>query len=248
MNLKSHSLSDPRIGALFDERGRLEHAIASPNEQGDITGLSALVQRKKTISESPDLRARDDSLELWPALYSGRWSLVDRSDTDGKRFVVAYRNEIEGGDPRQLSYRERQIAELAASQKSEGEIADVLKISESTVRSHLARLLRKVGLSSRAEFMAYASENPETRTIQIGSADLLVSEFPRPPRELLMQLSPREQDVVAATLAGKTIRSIAEESGHSHRTVETQLVSAYRKLDVKDRAGLFRLMARAADD
>ena len=54
-----------------------------------------------------DSPARDDARA---ALLEGRWSLVDRFDSDGRRFIVAYRNPPGVLNPRRLTAREREVA------------------------------------------------------------------------------------------------------------------------------------------
>ena len=53
-----------------------------------------------------------------------------------------------------LTVRETEVLELLAAGRSNGEIARALVVSEATVKSHLARLLRKLEASSRAEAVA----------------------------------------------------------------------------------------------
>ncbi|KAB1643099.1 helix-turn-helix transcriptional regulator [Gulosibacter chungangensis] len=50
-----------------------------------------------------------------------------------------------------LTERERQVAEQLAKGRSNPQIADSLVVSVATVRSHISNILRKLGLSSRAE-------------------------------------------------------------------------------------------------
>ncbi|MFI7610895.1 AAA family ATPase [Nonomuraea terrae] len=59
-----------------------------------------------------------------------------------------------GGRPshgQTLSVREREVARLAATGKTNQEIADVLYLSRRTVESHVANALRKLGVPSRKE-------------------------------------------------------------------------------------------------
>lgn len=50
-----------------------------------------------------------------------------------------------------LSHREKQVLELLIGGLTNGQIAERLYLSESTVKSHLASSFRKLGVSSRAE-------------------------------------------------------------------------------------------------
>jgi DNA-binding NarL/FixJ family response regulator len=53
-----------------------------------------------------------------------------------------------------FSLREREVLKLVAHGLTNGEIADRLYLSESTVKSHLSSTFRKLGVSSRAEAAA----------------------------------------------------------------------------------------------
>jgi DNA-binding NarL/FixJ family response regulator len=57
-------------------------------------------------------------------------------------------------DPRALTERERVIAHLAALGKTNKLIAYELGLSPSTVATHLATALRKLGLRSRTQLVA----------------------------------------------------------------------------------------------
>lgn len=60
-----------------------------------------------------------------------------------------------------FSTREKQVLQLAANGLTNGEIAERLFLSESTVKSHLSSSFRKLGVSSRSEAAAvvFDSEN-----------------------------------------------------------------------------------------
>ncbi|WP_242674335.1 response regulator transcription factor [Marinobacter halodurans] len=55
-----------------------------------------------------------------------------------------------------LTHRERQILHLLAKGQTLNEIADQLAISNKTVSTHKARLMRKSGINNNAELIAYA--------------------------------------------------------------------------------------------
>ncbi len=49
-----------------------------------------------------------------------------------------------------LTKREKQVFELLVSNKSTNEIANILKISEKTVRNHISNAMQKLGVKGRA--------------------------------------------------------------------------------------------------
>ena len=61
--------------------------------------------------------------------------------------------------PEELTATERRVAELAASGLTNREVAGKAFISPKTVQANLARVYRKLGISSRAELGARMSKN-----------------------------------------------------------------------------------------
>ncbi len=57
-----------------------------------------------------------------------------------------------------LSAREREILELVASGRINREIAEILHISENTVKNHLKNILKKLHLENRVQLTSYAYE------------------------------------------------------------------------------------------
>jgi DNA-binding NarL/FixJ family response regulator len=57
-------------------------------------------------------------------------------------------------EKRALSYREKQVLALALSGATSRQVADSLFLAETTVKTHLARAFRKLGVRSRAEAAA----------------------------------------------------------------------------------------------
>jgi DNA-binding NarL/FixJ family response regulator len=92
------------------------------------------------------LRRRDplEAVEVWRGLVAGLWSLVDHYDTDGRRYLVAHRNDPTTPDPRGLTERERQVVAYADLGQSNKLIAYQLGLSVSTVAVLLARAREKL--------------------------------------------------------------------------------------------------------
>jgi DNA-binding NarL/FixJ family response regulator len=66
------------------------------------------------------------------------------------------RTRPRGGAPDELSAREVEVLSVVAEGQSNKEIGDVLGLSALTVKSHLARIARKLGTGDRAEMVAMA--------------------------------------------------------------------------------------------
>jgi DNA-binding NarL/FixJ family response regulator len=57
-----------------------------------------------------------------------------------------------------LTRREREVALLVARGLTNGQIASELSVSRSTANNHVARILRKLGLRSRAQIAVWVTE------------------------------------------------------------------------------------------
>ncbi len=84
-------------------------------------------------------------------MVEARWTLVDRYEENGRRYVLARENAPGGRRAGRLSTREQQVASLAALGRSSKLIAYELGIAYATVRVLMARACAKLGVSSRAE-------------------------------------------------------------------------------------------------
>jgi DNA-binding CsgD family transcriptional regulator len=154
--------------ATFENATQAEEAVLSPSgdllhAEGPAKDRSARdALRKETIAiDKARGRLRrtdpDAALALWRGLLDGRWSLIDRFDSDGRRFVVAHRNHVETQGLRALTLRERQVASYAALAHPNKLIAYELGLSVGSVSVHLTSALAKLGAKSRVELVEVAS-------------------------------------------------------------------------------------------
>ncbi len=139
-------------GAVLDASARLVHAEGEAREP-DVRAV--LEQKAREIDTARSRRGgRDqDALAVWQGLIEGRWSLVERFDRDGKRFLLAHKNAENVRDPRGLTELEARVTRLALRGYSDKLIAYHLGVTEGAVASRLAQALRKLGFSSRVELV-----------------------------------------------------------------------------------------------
>jgi DNA-binding NarL/FixJ family response regulator len=142
----------PVAGAILEADGRVAHvedpAARSVAARASLRKFAQAVDRARGKLRRSD---PDAAIQLWEGLAAGRWSLVDRFDSDGRRYIVAHANDPQVASPTKLSERERQVAGYAAMGRSNKLIAYELGLSESTIATHLDSAMIKMGVRSRAE-------------------------------------------------------------------------------------------------
>jgi DNA-binding CsgD family transcriptional regulator len=139
-----------RVEAILSPSGRLAHAAPPAQAQPARAALRRAVKAVDRARGSLRRRNPDEAIATWQAMVSGRWSLVDHFDSDGRRYVLAHRNDPQLPDARGLTPRERQVIAYAALGHSNKVIAYELGLSTPTVASHLARARAKLALPSAA--------------------------------------------------------------------------------------------------
>jgi DNA-binding NarL/FixJ family response regulator len=65
-------------------------------------------------------------------------------------------------ESRELSFRERQIAQLVCEAKLNKEIAFELRLSEGTIKEYLNRIFRKLDVKNRTQLAIWAIHNLES--------------------------------------------------------------------------------------
>jgi DNA-binding CsgD family transcriptional regulator len=136
--------------AVLSPSGSVTHAevgAQSPSARESLRRAAKAIDRARSKSRSND----DEALDLWQGLVAGRWSLFDRFDTDGRRFLIARKNDPDVTDPRALTLRERQVLAYAAMGHSLKLIAYSLGISLSSVSTNRRTAMRKLGLRTQAD-------------------------------------------------------------------------------------------------
>jgi DNA-binding CsgD family transcriptional regulator len=144
--------------AIFTPTGRLAHAEPSAQRAYEL-----LAQGVLSMAEARGKLRRHDSdaaLDAWKGLVAGRWSLLERIDTDGKCFLVAHRNDPQIFRPLAISLRERQILSARGRGLSVKLIAYELGLSSATVSRALRTAMAKLGIMRDADLAALFAHPP----------------------------------------------------------------------------------------
>lgn len=140
--------------AVLTPDGRVLHAEDAAKPLACREALRAAARRMDHARTQNGRADAARALREWNALVAGRWSLLDSFESDGRRYLVARRNDPRVGFPRGLSQRERQVAAYAARGHSNKFIAYALGLAPSTVSSHLSAAMRRLGARDRGELAA----------------------------------------------------------------------------------------------
>lgn len=153
----------PSGGAVLQPDGKLVDADGEAQDRDRIALLREAVRQVDAARASAQREGSARALEVWRGLIDGTWSLIDRHDHDGRRYVIAVPNPASPRDPRRLSPQVAQVAALAAAGYSDKWIAYGLGLARSTVATHLQTALADLGLSSRVALAkAFAPGAAET--------------------------------------------------------------------------------------
>lgn len=148
------SIAEARARAIADgPRDLCVLDLALP----DGSGLHLLHElRQAGWSRCVALSPGDDPYSVRAALAAGvKGFVVTGGSPEGARPAPGTRGRGTGG-PEGLSAREIEVLQLVAAGQSNRDIGGELNLSALTVKSHLARIARKLGTGDRAEMVAVA--------------------------------------------------------------------------------------------
>ena len=242
-------LESPPVEAILDGDGTLREAREGAERPAARAALRAAVCRLDQLRTRQGRSDPDRALAAWEGLVQGRWSLVDHFDSDGRRFVLALKNDPRYPDPRGLTMRERQVAEFLGQGHSGKEISYMLGVTRAAVTNCTARAVRKLGLSSLAELAAFFAPSGLRATLAesaVRDNTLLIGAYPLIHADHVAKLTGAERAVLAALLAGSTNRDIGQRRDCSEHTVANQVQAIFRKVGVRSRSELALRLQREA--
>lgn len=228
--------------AVFAVDGKLLHATAETARSAALSeharAFGAAITRRPEAAHRP--------LDAWTPLVEGRWSLLERLERDGKRFLVVHENAPDFRDPRALTAAERAVAQLVALGDANKHIAYELGRPLGTVSRIIHRIAKKLDVPTRAalvdrvRFLRRASvTRPEGGAPVLVLGDTRTEGLPA----AFATLSDAEREVALRAARGEPSARIAESRKTSVRTVSNQLATVYAKLRIRSRADLARLLA-----
>lgn len=151
--------------AILDPSGHFHHAGGAARgaaARASLREATRSLERARGQSRTEPL-SPPETLSAWQAMTSGRWTLVDQFDSDGRRFILARPNAPDVRSDPVLTTREQQVASHAALGHSNKVIAYELGLTSSTVATHLSSAARKLGARNRIELIRAFLEHERQR-------------------------------------------------------------------------------------
>ena len=160
MHVAVHIAAGARLRQRLGQRPSFDEAEAILRPDGEAEQLEYPDAReflRTAVTHIEQARSgrysTSQSLELWQSLVEGRWSLVERFDSDRRRFYVALRNPAAKVEAKALTTRQAEVVAYVGSGAGTKAAAYSLGISVSAVRAHLSQAMAKLGVSSRVELI-----------------------------------------------------------------------------------------------
>jgi len=204
--------------AVLRPDGRVEHAEGLARESASQKRLTSHVRGVESVRTRSKRRA-PSALDTWTALVNGSWGLVERIDTDGKRFYVIVESPAGASRFRALTPNETRVLELSARGVSGKSAAYALGVSASAISQTLQSAALKIGCRNRTE-LVYA-------------ASLLLG--PTRDERLESRLTAAERDVLSLVRGGFSNAEIAARRATSERTVSNQVARLLKKTNAPSR-------------
>ena len=226
------------VEALVSPGGEVAHAEGTVRTDGDVRARLRLAVKRVEQARTKAVRADPaHALTLWRGLVDGRWSLVDRWESDGKRYVAVHANPPSGKDPRALTEREAAVLSYAVRSASDKEIAFALGLPAGTVATIIRRVVHKLGCRRRVDLIGF--DRAESLIVPTADVEVLRSGIDRASPRLAV-LTPEEREIVELVVCGATNAEIARARRKTRKTIDNQLYRIYGKLGVESRAELVR--------
>lgn len=142
---------DDVVLAVASAGGGLLHATGRFRRRDIAQTFIDQVKRKERARCRRIRQSPEETAHLWQAFIDGEYSLVDSVDSDGRRMILAVRNQTRATG---LTAQERRVVAAVAGGGGNKAVAGELGISASTVAVHLHSAMRKLGFQNRQSLVA----------------------------------------------------------------------------------------------
>jgi DNA-binding CsgD family transcriptional regulator len=149
--LGASAADDEETECVLSPEGKVLHATGAATAKRSSL-VAAVEQRARARGKLREVDAFE-AANLWSALVAGRWTIVDFTDRDGKRMLLARKNPVDAPDILSLTDEERDVCWLATLGHTQKYIGYELGLSMSAVNRQLASGLRKLRLSNRRDLL-----------------------------------------------------------------------------------------------
>ena len=145
------------IELVGDVRGKLDRSLVAPEDLAQVRDAFARKQLGELHTEYEVTLLRSDGKRVRVAVSSVPLRGRD-AQMIGSFAIASIVRQPEPPSERglRLTPRQRQTLTLLAAGYSTAEMADLMVLSDETVRNHVKRLLRRLGVHSRVEAIAKA--------------------------------------------------------------------------------------------
>jgi DNA-binding CsgD family transcriptional regulator len=146
--LAGRAPEDRDAAAILKPDGALEHATGVAGHREARVALREAVLAIEQARGGERQSDPEGAVGRWRVLADARYTLVDRFESDGRRYVVACENIGAGAAEARLTTRERQVVALYRLGMHSKLIAYELGVADPTVRVLLSRAAKRLGFSS----------------------------------------------------------------------------------------------------
>jgi DNA-binding CsgD family transcriptional regulator len=146
--LAGRAPTDGDAAAILKPDGALEHATRAAATGGARAALRDAVLAMERARGAERRQDPEGAVRRWRVLADARYSLVDRFESDGRRYVVACENPPKARGAVTLTARERQVVALYRLGMDSKLIAYELGVADATIRVLLSRAAKRLGAKS----------------------------------------------------------------------------------------------------
>lgn len=224
---------------IFDASGRCVQANNRSSKDARDR-LRAAVRDREWARSSKGARDPGQALDVWQGMIAGRWSLVDEFESDGRRFICAYRNDVPAAHLVALTPAERRVVQLIVLGRTNKEVAYALGLSQSTVSTHLKQAVEKLRVSSPTDLIRlfHHVRGASSRELDPPAPSGLTILTADEEDDAVEALTLAEREVLGWVGRGLTNEQIAAVRGTSPRTVANQISAVFRKTNASSRREL----------